>query len=659
MLAALPAKSQAFRKQPPSAKGQTLVVAALTMLLLLLFVGLGVDVANLMGKRAKLQSAVDAAALSAAQTLGNSSTVDETRTKARQMVEANGVPSLTLSVPLSVTVLPGAKQVTVYAVQGVETFFMRLAPGCVWCVVDVSAGATADLNAYAEISAKPYGLPGIVSELSLQTWGKDSWRRGGDAYSPQYEGNSGGVPISNTLYSEQPYGYLYRIDVPLGYPSDRVHVEIFDPDSYNRSGTPPPWPTNTPCPAPIAGTPVPCFTPVTTPTPGPLQSDMFASCVPQHPYPPSGTPVVCTSNDTGGGSPPYWANPGMRLKAFPSTRGGYRTAFWRVDERRTPYNVGNSINASGDENHATTTRFTLWHFNPRINSALGDPAQLSDLPGQAYIARFTIGPGVPDDTSGTTSSLSNPSTDLRWYQPNGFDIDLNAYDPELNGGKYFYLYVQGIAGSSENDYDIRVGPPQQNSCAYTDALTERHCYINSLYYDNWRSSWPDWDDGSSAGANKAARVFAKRALPLNLNAGDEFPLTFTQVSKNASGQTLGVRHFDQDCNRGCGSPMVYEMQICNCAAPDPFSDDSCWQQIADGYVGDNNSWVAPAGGAFPNGYPNPEPVRIPIEGSALYTTFFGNAGQCETSWLRIKRNPSYANDTTVWEMPFIRPRLVK
>src|SRR5690348_12742590 len=52
-------------------RGQTLIIVALMMTVLLLIVGLGVDVGNLMGKRSKLQSAVDAAALSAAQLLAD------------------------------------------------------------------------------------------------------------------------------------------------------------------------------------------------------------------------------------------------------------------------------------------------------------------------------------------------------------------------------------------------------------------------------------------------------------------------------------------------------------------------------------------------------------------------------------------------------------
>jgi hypothetical protein len=162
--------------------------------------------------------------------------------------------------------------------------------------------------------------------------------------------------------------------------------------------------------------------------------------------------------------------------------------------------------------------------------------------------------------------------------------------------------------------------------------------VNQQYRDNLA----DWQDGG-------ARIFAKRALPLNLVTGASFPLAFTQVSKNAAGQTLGIRHFDQDCNNGCGSIMQYQMQICGCT---DLNNPACWSNITQGYVGDNDSWSDGV-------HLDPEPVALPFEGTPQYDLFFGSAGQCPTSWLRIQRNPSYSGDTTVWEMPYIRPRLIK
>lgn len=589
-------------------KGQALVVVALMMTVLILFLGLGVDAGNLMGKSAKLQSAVDAAALSAAETLSGGNAITQTATtKAYQMLEANGIPSNTLTVR-DVTV--ESNQVHIKASQSVNTYFMRIIP--IWRTVQVKAEAIADLNSYAEITTKPYGLPGVVNELNMMVWGADSWRRGGDAYSAITGTGANGL-TANPEHNKQPYGYLFRIDVPPSYSSNRIVVQFFDPDTYNRTGAPPAWPSCSPAPC-------------TTPTP---TADQYAYC-------PSFRPD-CTS-----GGANY--DTGMKLNAFSNGR----PAFWRVDEIRNPYTIPFG-GPTPSPSYATTTEFTLWHFNSHITSAFGDPATLSDQPmagGYNYLAQYTVG--------------SDARTDLSWYQPTGFDIQLkdnlgnDLFEREGNGGYYFYLYIRGAAGSSENNYDIRVGPPNLNTTQACTTLPTP-CYVNQLYLDNLRnpSGNPDWNDGGG-------RIFAKRALPLNLVSGSSFPLAFTQISKNAAGQTLGVRHFDQDCNNGCGSVMQYQMQICRPGGCD-LNDPSCWSNIGIGYVGQDNNWVAPPDASHPppGGYPDPEPVTIPVEGSANYTLFFGDSGQCPTSWLRIQRNPSYPGDSTVWEMPYIRPRLVK
>src|SRR6187431_3409824 len=143
-------------------RGQALVIVALVLTVLLLFIGLGVDVGNMMGRRAKVQSAVDTAALSAAETLAGGMTLTQTTiNKAYQILQANGIPTTTLNLSRTSVDFPGVSQVRVRAVLRVNTFFMRLIP--MWQTVEVSAEATADLNAYAEIYTKPYGVPGVVS----------------------------------------------------------------------------------------------------------------------------------------------------------------------------------------------------------------------------------------------------------------------------------------------------------------------------------------------------------------------------------------------------------------------------------------------------------------------------------------------------------------
>lgn len=604
-------------------EGQALVLTALLIIILILFVGLGVDIGHLMARRAKLQSAVDASALSAAQMLVSTAQTNP-RIKAEQMMEANGIPLGSMAHTLIVEEYAGLFQVKVGATQRVETFFMRMLPG--FEIVNVYAEATADLSTYAEINAKPYGQPGVVNELNLMVWGRESHRRHGDAYSPEYDSMNGSR--QNPHYPDMPYGYLFRIDVPANFPGNDLVIEAFDPDTYNRDGDPPLWdPTIT-----------------NNANRDPWQ---FVNC-----FNPS--PERCNS-DSG-----VRVNTGLHLEAFPDGK----PAFWRVDEYRYFYNEASSGGVH-DTAHATDTFFEVWHFDPYITTVFADPNDLSDAGGAIDTYRIR----------------DEPTTDLRWVRI--LDIpNFRQYAQEDNGKWYFYLYVQGEDGSSENNYDLRVGPPQYLDC---DTYTANHCDVNRLYRDlNYSSSFrqtladngyclgadgdddddeggacvggDDDDEGGDSGTyflwkDGGAQVFAKRALPLNLITGDRFPVHLTQIPREAAGQTLGIRHFDMDCNGTCGSTMNYQMQVCGC---EDTNSNSCWRNVGVGYIGGNNLWIYGPGG------PDPELVQIPSEDDASYTTFFGSgANTCNTSLLRMEQYPSFSEDTTVWEIPFIRPRLIR
>lgn len=665
-------------------KGQVLVIISLMMTVLILFVGLGVDVGNMMGKRAKLQSAVDSAVLSAAQLLSDPAVLTPTVvTKTYQILEANGIPTNTLTVKV-VTVDKVASQVHLSAVQNVDTFFMRIVP--MWRTVQVSANATADISSFAEMNTKPYGQPGVVSELNLSVWGVNSYRKGGDAYSPSNITLGTVSEMSKTL----PYGYLFRIDVPPSYADDEVWVQLWDPDTYNRPDAPPTPPT--PQPTVCAGPGTPCSTPVPTATPANGNDGRYTWCT-NNPLDP-----LCSTYliDKNGNNQRY--QPGENRNAYkgaPQFSTGNRVGFWRVDEFRRPYTTSSDdsyidpcklqpspCTTGYQGSYATTTSYSLWHFNPHITSAFGDPNVMSDaVAGAALPVTYTVG--------------VDARTDLRWYMPQGFRIKLyNNADPtcnhgtlanecferETNGSFYFYMYVHGDNGSSENNWDVRVGPSTNGSQYRCDDISAPFpgpnplCYPNEQYFRQVRGTpIPDWSDNSGGTSATEVRVFAKRAMVLNLDTGDFFSMLFTQVSKNASGQTLTVKHFDQDCTPNCGLAFtnVYQMQYCkdngggNYAPCSNVNDPTCFGDLdpsnilTTDYIGPNNFWYCAIGWCGGFTVPGPGRVRIPVEGTSDYTQFFGPAGQCASSWLRLKKDWSYSNDTTTWEMPFNRPRLVK
>lgn len=626
-----PAQPSTYKRS----RGQALLIVALMMTILVVFVGLGVDVGNLMGRRAKLQSAVDAAALSAAQLMSDQSvSSSQVITKAYQMLNANGVPSNTLAFK-QVTVDTTTSQVRVQAKQNVETFFMRIIP--MWRTMQVSADATADLSSYAEINIKPYGIPGVVNELNISVWGPYSWRTGGDGYSPLYMNPT---TLNLPEHAQMPYGYLYRIDVPSTYPDDHLQVQIFDADSYNRPDLPPtpvtPVPTPTQCP------PLPYVCPPRVIVPTATR------------YPEAGVYTWCQSVTSTCSTGDARYNTGLRLGVFNTGNGPPRPAFWRVDETRTWYNIGTGIGNSYADSLTTQTQYTLWHFDPHITSAFADPATLADKPVGSYVARYT--------------GRLETTTDLAWYTPSGFNIKLNdpsdgscnypnhdCYAREANGNMYFYLYIQSLDGSSENNFDLRAGPVDGNPTCTTP------CKVNTDYFNQMNDNTiPDWNSGGSF-------IFAKRAMPLNLDTGDNFPMLFTQVSRFAAGQTLAIRHFDQDCggsNPPCGTTLQYQMQYCvnsgttnlcstgNCEPCSDLLNNNCYGNIGTGAMGPNNGWYC-------GGCPAPEKVNIPVEGSTAYRNFFGPNNECASSWFRLQSDPSYSQDTTVWEMPFARPRLIK
>lgn len=656
------------RIERPRSRGQALLIIALMMTVLILFVGLGVDVGNLMARRAKLQSAVDASALSAAQLLTGNINTSTVQTKAYQLLEANGVLSPTLSTR-SVTINTELRQVQVSAVQRVDTFFMRIIP--IWATVEVSAQATADLNSFAELNIKPYGKVGVANELMLQSWGPNSWRRGGDVYSPDY---IGGLPaVVNDENANQPYGYLFRIDVPPDFEDDELVIQFFDPDTYNnRTSVPTPTPTRTPTPWGTIGGPAPA-----TNTPN-AYDPIFFWCVTPVPGTPTSIADECSGNNTDS------INPALKLNGYLGSRSDWvnawnagRVAVWRVDEYRRPYNVSSGdLGPPGSNDYdpawPTQTDFDLWHFNPRITSAFGDPSELSDQPGGGKVRdRFTV-------------RYNELNTDLAWYEPwepiklndpscSGYSGD-DCFERESNGSFYFYLYVSTSAGSSENDFDIRVGPKTTNyaqgyncrSLSGWSASSPSICYSNEQFYQQSRTNTglQDWDSGG-------AQVFAKRALPLNLATGAAFPMLYTQVSEKAAGQTLAIKHFDQDCSSGCATPVAhYQMQYCvnvgttgasnlcntgNCEPCSNLLSNNCFGNLTTG----NNAYRGPNDGWYCSGCPQPEQIAIPAEGTTAYTNFFGPNGECDTSWMRLDENLSYSNDTTVWEMPYRRPRLIK
>jgi Flp pilus assembly protein TadG len=125
-------------------KGQTLVIVALVLTVLMLMAGLAIDVGTAYNTRRDLQTAADAGALAGAQRLCDGSTQDNAKGVAEQIATMNAVAGMYISVTAvaTPTVTTSARSVQVRVSAQAETFFMRLPPVSVESI-PVAADATA------------------------------------------------------------------------------------------------------------------------------------------------------------------------------------------------------------------------------------------------------------------------------------------------------------------------------------------------------------------------------------------------------------------------------------------------------------------------------------------------------------------------------------
>jgi Flp pilus assembly protein TadG len=122
-----------------TAKGQTVVLVAIMLVVLIMLVGLALDIGMMWGVKAKLNAAVDMAALAAAKVLGQGRV--ESTTQANNYFNANypnGLLGATVSGPN--IAFGGTSTVTVSATASVPTNFARVIG---WNSFDVPASASA------------------------------------------------------------------------------------------------------------------------------------------------------------------------------------------------------------------------------------------------------------------------------------------------------------------------------------------------------------------------------------------------------------------------------------------------------------------------------------------------------------------------------------
>jgi Flp pilus assembly protein TadG len=498
--------------------GQALVLGALMMTVLVAMTGLTVDVGVWLVAKARLQRAVDAAALSVVldrpiptQTGGATAVAT---VKSNLIIAEQGIPTAQLT--SVATTVPRSNQFQVTAQQVVPTAFARVIGVN---SATISATATADINAYIEIPVSPICggqlagssvvCDGGIGDSTMDQFGRNRPHGNGDAYtnpsSPFYNGPDG-QPVL-------PEGYLYRVHVDAGY-TGPLDIQVWDVDGFNKRN--PPRYLN-PCPPAVVGDP--CDT---------IEN-----------------PTYYALNDRRDN------NPDMPSIAQDYFAPGYHL-FWRVDE----------CNSSGQNCRQTSVmtpiQFTLWYLDPDALDPLNPlPGERTDIQTRSFGPAG--GPTTVTDTYTCTSDANgvvgdNSCPDLRWMRL--FHIpDVAAYPARVDGSRSFFIHVRALGSTdTENVYHLRSGPPpgdpDQASCQRSGVGGR------SNYEDVNNQVTCQWQNGRSGGNTK---IYARRSMPVNVmqaaSGGVPYVVWLGYIPRTAAGQTLRLRNYDLDRPGGC-SPLT-------------------------------------------------------------------------------------------------------
>lgn len=502
-------------------RGQSIVIVALSLIGLLAFVGIAVDVGFIFARSSQLQSAVDAAALAGVTEIQRGRAASDQR--AGQFLNANNIPiSVTLSLESSDdTTLIGETEYSITVTWPVDLFFLRLVGLESY---DLVRSATAAYFPQADIYASRRVDQGVVSTSNQSIFGPDICTEYGDPYSP-----------FTSAWQPGAYTYKYRILIPPSYPSDVLRVELFDPDSINQDGS----------------------------TDDIVFSDLARAMNPTQF--PAGT-VSRTCNNTNRRDACLISTGENNLIGQSGITVDQINPYWimRIDENRgtgTPGQCGQPNNYTPTRN--TATLYRLFYYRENEDGTL-DEITLASYTGQ-----------VGDNSRDT----GNHDTDLRWVSPGGrtkFDQDVfvpvnpgsektfelniandlpNIITDQATGNRYVYLDVTASSGASENGYEVWAGPyyPEIPS-----DVNSRNLYILN-------------NPGSSS--SMGATVFGMGVLPMNSNAPEVVDIPLIYVGPEMIGQSVFISTFDLDA--GAKPPIVFYFDSI-AFTPDNSTDNVDW-----------------------------------------------------------------------------------
>lgn len=331
--------------------------------------------------------------------------------------------------------------------------------------VNVTQSATAVHVAQAELYVPTYYENGQLRKAAQFIMGPDSCTRNGDPISSE-QAASAGTPNADPLhFSEE--GYLYRIKVPVEtYTStNMLSVQLFDPDSANN----------------YAIGSIVRYSAYFAARTGVAEEAAARNCA--------------TQSISGGGSGQACV---FRVEDLTTLERFNQNPLWfvRVDENFDSSCNAVTNNASGN----TVTEYELYYLN-----ASGDEVQIA------------------------TYTANDPSTDLRWVTPSGFEFNVTPI-PVEDEARYVYLRVRTTAGSSKNVWDLWAGPPS-TAAALGANVNERN-----LLLANFPASYPT--DG--------VQIYALGRMPLQHFTTENVTIPLVPIPASLAEGTVYASVFDYE-----------------------------------------------------------------------------------------------------------------
>ncbi|MCB9002903.1 MAG: hypothetical protein H6664_00915 [Ardenticatenaceae bacterium] len=504
--------------------GQSIVIIALALVGLLAFVGIAVDVGFVFARTTQLQSAVDSAALAAVvELVSDPDDSTPANLKATQFFNTNGFDILVrLPSDTGVTHLGdgrslglnelGEIQYELTATWPVDLFFLRLIGQQ---SITLTRVAVAGVFPMADIYASRRIEDGVLSTSNQAVFGPESCTSMGDPFSPL------GSP-----WAPGSYTYNYRILIPPDYPHDIVRVELFDPDSINRSGSSTeiqhtqqaiddlgePLFETLSCPTADSGLQYqPCLISTGEASLGDQGNPFWFVRIDENRRPRSGTNSGC-------GAPP-----GNNYTPSYNTQTTFELFYW-------------AQNADG-----TLSRIPLATYTGQVDDGTRDSGDhLTDMQwvspgGQLSVDQPAEVPADCGSPNGGDYDAADCSSGTPIGAGNGFEVSISQdlgnilTDPATNN-RFIYLDVTAISGSSENGYEIWAGPNAYVNDVPSDA-NRRNLYIL---------------DGQSGHRAEGVTVFGMGRLPLNSNVNFRVDIPLIYVGPESAGQTIYISLFDSD-----------------------------------------------------------------------------------------------------------------